>query len=144
MFCKNCGIQNDDNNKYCTNCNTVLKEENVNPANNFQAQGNNQMYTQNYNPYGNVPNAPDQNMTVSDWLKVVLLPLIPCVGSLIYLVMLFVWAFGDSGKPSLKTYAKVQLIMMAVGIVLAIIIFASMGAFFTSFFNELSRQGVRF
>jgi len=66
-------------------------------------------------------------MSVKDWLITMLIMAIPVVG----LVMLFVYAFGDSGNVNLKNWAKAQLIVMAIvlGLVLlGLIVFGSIFA----------------
>ena len=97
----------------------------------------NQPYNQQ-NIYVGTPAYDDTHMTMGDWLKRYAIMLIPCVGSLIYFIMLFVWAFGNEKKKSLKTYAQAQLIIAAIGIVFSIIIFAVAGAAIYSAFEGLS------
>ena len=63
-------------------------------------------------------------MSVGAWVGVFCINLIPCVGSLVYLIMMFVWAFGNTPKKSLKTFAKAQLLILAVVLVLVIIVYA--------------------
>ena len=55
------------------------------------------------------------------WIGIFLINIIPCVGPLIYVVMLFVWAFGSNNKTSLKNFAKAQLIVALAVICLAIV-----------------------
>ena len=66
-------------------------------------------------------------MSVKDWLITMLIMAIPLVG----LVMLFVYAFGDSGNVNRKNWAKAQLIVMAIVIglvILGVIVFGSIFA----------------
>ncbi len=51
-----------------------------------------------------------QFMTVKDWLITLLLLSIPIVN----IVLLFVWAFGDSTGIQKSNFAKAQLIWMAI------------------------------
>lgn len=82
-------------------------------------------------------------MTVGGWIGVFCINLIPCVGSLVYLIMMFVWAFGSTPKKSLKTFARAQLIIMAIVLVLTIIVlvilFAS-GFFVANQFYSYNRS----
>ncbi|MBN1892749.1 MAG: hypothetical protein JW780_08210 [Clostridiales bacterium] len=75
-------------------------------------------------------NTPVLNTTVSvgEWIVTYILMAIPLVN----FIMLIVWAFGSDAAPSKKNWAKAMLILMVIGIVLTIIIyaiiFATMGA----------------
>lgn len=90
------------------------------------------------NPYSGNPNqnnqyqtppAPYQNpmayedtspLSIGNYIIMMLISVIPIVN----LVMLFVWGFGNSNRNK-KNYARAQLIMMAIGVVLSIIFGAS-------------------
>ena len=61
---------------------------------------------------------PTQAVSVGEWVLILLMPLIPCVGWLVWLVMMFVWGFGDNVKPSKKNYARASLIIALVALVL--------------------------
>ena len=82
-----------------------------------------------------------QPMSIGDWIITYIVLYIPPVAgglisgvlgitllgglvSCISFVMLFIWAFGSSTKPSKKTWAQATLIFMAIAIVLAIIFFS--------------------
>ena len=51
-------------------------------------------------------------MTMWKWLGLFLLPYIPLVGSIIYLVLMFKWAFGSTNDLTLKGFARAQLFLM--------------------------------
>lgn len=99
---------------------------------NYSAQSYQQPYGSNYN-YNQAPsyqqpnyaqnnvNKQDEHMSVLGWIGVFCLNLIPCVGTLVYIIMMFVWAFGNTPKKSLKTYARAQLIILAVVVAIWII-----------------------
>lgn len=78
----------------------------------------------------------EQVMTVKKWLITSLILMIPIVN----IVMLFVWAFGDSANKNKANYAKASLLMMLIGIVLYAII---MIAFF-SLFADLLKNNTTF
>ena len=59
---------------------------------------------------------PIQSMSVSDWIIVYLIMLIPLVN----LIMLFVWAFGNSTKTTQQNWAKGNLVLMAIVLTLYI------------------------
>ena len=79
-----------------------------------------------YNPQNLEP------VSVGTWVGILLLMCIPCVN----IILLFVWAFGD-GKESRKNWAKAQLIILAVVIVIYIILIFAFGAFFAGLMSEL-------
>jgi len=127
MYCPNCGTQNDDSNQYCTNCNEQLKA----------SQGNQQQQHHTYMP----PPSPvyaqptEEPVSVGFWIGIFCINLIPCVGSLVYIIMMFVWAFGDTKKKSLRNFARAQLILMAIVLVLAIVISVMVAVLGISMFN---------
>ena len=70
-------------------------------------------------------------MSVSDWLIIYLITAIPFVN----IVMLFVWAFGDSANNTTRSnWAKANLIWLAVIMVLYMFFFlvVGIGAMFNS------------
>lgn len=72
----------------------------------------------------NVEFQPQQNnsiVTMGDWVITILLSGIPIVN----IVMLCVWAFGSGTPVSKKNYAKAQLIFVAIGVVLMILLWGS-------------------
>ncbi len=71
-------------------------------------------------------------MSIGDWLITFIIQAIPFVG----IIMLFVWAFGDSTHPSKKSWAQASLIMALIVIVLMIIFFAALWTFIGSLFSR--------
>lgn len=67
-----------------------------------------------------------QLMTVKDWLITLLLLSIPIVN----IVLLFVWAFGDSTGEQKANFAKAQLIWMAIVFGFVLVIYTLLGAVF--------------
>lgn len=133
MYCEKCHTDNPDGTKYCANCGNPLESATPDNAQNnvYQAQNQNQ-----YQPYQqqNVNYQPkayneDEHMTIGGWIGVFCINLIPCIGSLVYIIMMFVWAFGSTPKKSLKTFAQAQLLFSAIALVLGIIVFVILFAF---------------
>ena len=60
---------------------------------------------------------------IGTWIGIILLSCIPCVN----IIMLFVWAFSE-GRESKKNWAKAQLIVTAILIVLYLLISLIFGA----------------
>ncbi len=79
------------------------------------------------NPLDKYNNAPI--MTVKNWLITMLISIIPIVN----IVFWFIWAFGDQNvNPNKSSWAKATLIILAIGIVLQIILYAAFGSMFMS------------
>ena len=62
-------------------------------------------------------------MTMGEWLITLIVLAIPCVNVIMY----FVWAFGN-GNENRKNFCRAGLIVIAVGIVLTLILYAVVGA----------------
>ena len=74
----------------------------------------------------------NQPMSVGDWFITILITAIPLVG----IIMLFIWAFSTDANINKANWAKATLIWYAIGIVMAVVILASVGfAFFANNFN---------
>ena len=69
-----------------------------------------------------------------NWMITMLLPFIPMIGPLVYMVMLFVWAFGGTNRTK-KNWARAMLIMLIISIIMLMIMFGSV-------FSELGMQGI--
>ena len=65
-------------------------------------------------------------MTAWKWIGLSLLPAVPFVGAIIYLILMFKWAFGGTPDLSLKGYARANLLVM----LFVIILFAGLVALF--------------
>ncbi len=78
----------------------------------------------------------NQSVSVGEWILTTFLLMIPCVG----LILLFVWAFGDTKdtKPSKSNYAKAMLIWYAISIVLSVVFSSALIAVFTTLAGQLS------
>ncbi|MBP3195782.1 MAG: hypothetical protein J6N21_02100 [Butyrivibrio sp.] len=70
-------------------------------------------------------------MTIGEWALTILITCIPCVN----IIMLLVWAFGSSTPKTKSNWAKAQLIFVAIGVVLTIILYAVLGASMAALYN---------
>ena len=61
-----------------------------------------------------------ESVSVGGWIGRGLIPCIPFVGGIIYFIMLWVWAGNKKYEDSFRSWAKAQLILMAIGAGLAI------------------------
>lgn len=177
MVCNSCGrTSGNENANFCDYCGASLKGKDTYVAvenaysgesqadvskdsysntfsyssGNVESQGNSQaprtVYGGNY-----VPNTEDGNeKPVSFWnfLGSMLIPFIPIVGPIVYLVMLLVWSFGSDTNPSKKNWARAMLVFGIICFAIAIIfiIYISMmilnSGGMESFMNEYYGQGL--
>ncbi|HEU0137140.1 MAG TPA: hypothetical protein VFQ50_07610 [Flavobacterium sp.] len=80
------------------------------------------------NEFEQIESAQQQPMSVKDWVITLLIMAIPIVG----IIMLFVYAFGDSENLNKKNWAKAQLIILAIVIGLVMLCLLFFGALFAS------------
>ncbi len=75
-----------------------------------------QVPSQYYNQQGEEP------VSTGKWLLYQLIPCIPFVGSLIYVIMMFIWSFGGSApNTTFRNWARSQLILSAIVTVLVVV-----------------------
>ena len=116
--CNNCGANITDNAPFCPNCGASVQP--VQPA-----QPAYPVYQQPM--MGNTP------VTVGGWIGRLLIPYIPLVGWLVNIIMLFIWTGDATKEESFRNWAKAQLIITAVIIVLCIIGWASLASIISEF-----------
>ncbi len=111
--CPHCQAQLTDDTVFCTTCGAQQSAPAPAPAPVATQAPVAPMY-----PY---PAPPKQVMTVGGWIGRSLIPYIPIVGGIVYLVMLFIWMGDETKEESFRNWAKAQLIvtLIAVGIVVA-------------------------
>ena len=116
--CNNCRTSVADNAPYCPNCGASFPNvrQNAYPA-----------YQQ---PMGGMPKAP---VTVGGWIGRSLIPMIPIVGWLVYIIMLFIWTGDSTKEDTFRNWAKAQLIVMGVTIVVVVLFYVILGASFGLF-----------
>ena len=115
-YCRQCGKPLDG--PFCTACGTDYSET---PPNTYSGPVYNTPPA--YPPYGYQPQKPP--VSVGGWIGRMLVPLIPVVGSIAYLIMLIVWMGDESKDDTFRNWAKAQLIVMliSVGIVVVSVFF---------------------
>ena len=112
--CTKCGAAINDNVSFCTYC------------------GANQAYTPvSYQQSSKEP------VSVGGWIGRSLIPLIPLVGGIVYLVMLFIWSGYTKKEDSFRNWAKAQLIVLLITVVLSIILIAAFGSAFIDLVNYM-------
>lgn len=113
MICTNCSNSYEDGASFCRDCGAPLV-----PNMNAPQGGAGAAPPEPARKAAQEPNT----VSIGEWIWVLLLPLIPCVGWLVWLVMMFVWGFGETVKPSKKTFARASLIVALVAVVLVIVL----------------------
>lgn len=88
---------------------------------------NNNQGQYNRPPYSMPPSPPyREDLGLKDWIIILILSAIPCVN----IIMLLIWAFSANENPTKSNYAKAQLILMVIGIILGMIFSFSLSSFF--------------
>lgn len=124
MYCKKCGGKLESYASNCAFCGT--------PVEKYDAKAN----------YIAPPKKQTNNssMSVGKWLGFSLLPFIPLIGTVVYLVLVFKWAFGNHDDLTLKNYAKANLIFMLLAFVLIIGLSILIAMLMPDLLNELGTQ----
>lgn len=132
MECKVCGRHTENEYaNFCEYCGTSFRE-------NYQPD-----YLEKQNQYENNQDIKmdnnDKSITFGNWMGSLLLPFIPVIGPFIYLIMLFVWSFGSEAPQSKKNWAKAQLIITLISIVIVVYF---MGTTMSSIMNSSDFQQI--
>lgn len=94
--CKKCGTKFDSSVSFCPVCGT--------------------------NVLTNQPAASSKEViSVGGWIGRTLIPCIPVVGTIAYLIMLFVWSGDTEKEDSFRNWAKAQLIVMGIALAVAVV-----------------------
>ena len=140
-FCQNCGMENQDDSRVCVKCGVLLPAAET-PATEVPA-AEEQPAAAPAAPKVPVYQAPpvyqknatadEEPISVGKWFLYHLIPMIPMVGSLVYIIMLFVWAFGGAERnTTFRNWAKAQLIYQAVMLVVLILLIVLVVAMVTA------------
>lgn len=137
MICKVCGREiANENANFCEYCGTSVRDGSIMPVSEEPVrveyaapQGNRSLNQADEMRYGgpagmfagakaktDADAEKEPTIPFGNWLITLLLPLIPMVGPLVYIVMLFVWAFGKAGSKTKRNWSRAQLIMLIVSL----------------------------
>lgn len=114
--CLQCGAQLEDNAQFCAACGMAQPMMTAPVAPVAQEQPQPVSYP------GPAYQPQEEPITVGGWIGRSLIPLIPGVGSLIYLIMLFIWSGDRTKQATFRNWAKAQLILTAIGVVVGVIL----------------------
>lgn len=126
MICKSCGrtIDNEHSN-FCFYCGTSLKEGR---AGDFAAVQVPENHEYNKGTIRNTVKAEakegEKPLPMSNWLGSMMLPFIPIIGVVAYIIMLVYWGFGGKAPESKKNWARASLIVIAVSLILLVFYFS--------------------
>ena len=131
------------NNNYYSNSpyNSKPQPQQQAPVSNGQAAApaqSQQPYQMNMVNYGSYQAPQDEHVSTLQWIGIFFIPVIPFIGWLVEIVLMFVWAFGGTKKTSLKNYARAVLILAAIAIVISILLVVVFGVSLSEIANELS------
>ena len=102
MYCKKCGGKLESYASNCAFCGTPVEK-----------------YDSNVNYIKEEKVVKEKgSMTVGKWLGLMFLPVLPGIGALIYLVLMFKWGFGTHNDKTLKSYARANLLIMLLAFIL--------------------------
>ena len=113
--CNNCGATLPDEVAFCNNCGASVQ-----PVQPIATQS-----------------AKKEPISVGGWIGRSLIPCIPVVGGIVYLIMLFIWSGDTKKEETFRNWAKAQLIVTAIVIVLAIILGVVFGVAAASFAESM-------
>ena len=115
-ICNNCNATFEDHSAFCPNCGA-------------SAASSHPVYRQ--------PSA-EEPVSIGGWIARSLIPCIPLVGGIVYLIMLFIWSGDKKKEETSRNWAKAQLIIMAVVLVISIALIALYGAAVIELLESLS------
>lgn len=119
MVCNTCGrYSHSEDANFCEYCGSSFRE-NRNIA--FNSLPQNQPYGQAAPIKIEKDNSTSKPVSFLNWLGTYALLLIPYAGGLVFIVMLFVWAFKEDTPESKKNWARSTLIFVAVMIIFLVI-----------------------
>lgn len=94
--------------------------------------GNNTGYGREY--YDGMDSSP---LSMGEWVLTLLIMSIPCVN----IIMCCIWAFGKTGNINRRNFCRAQLIFIAIGIVLSMIMVAVILATGMNILSEIGGRG---
>ncbi len=132
MKCNVCGRQSQNETaNFCEYCGSSFREHMQAPFHNpHQEQGSpygngpTPMMHQQNGMAQNAPNVIDKDSTsFLNWIGTYGILFIPVVGWLVFIIMLFVWAFSSNTPVSKKNWARATLIFVGIMLIIFIVLF---------------------
>lgn len=128
MICNSCGRNNNNENaNFCEYCGASYRDGNIHrtePAQsyNYQGeQGNESNHVLTAAPVQAINiNEKEKPVSFANWLGTYAIMLIPCVGGLVFFVMLIVWSFGGNVPESKRNWSRATLVIMVIMIMIVL------------------------
>lgn len=77
-------------------------------------------------------------VSTGKWVGIHLIKWIPVVGGIVYLIMLFIWAFGsDNQNETFRNWAKAELIMTAIVVVIWVVLIVVFGTILVGIYDYI-------
>lgn len=146
--CPNCNAVWEDDVQFCANCGKAIPAaeapaaEPVSQAAAPQGEAPRQQPPVYQPPINYYQRPAEEHISTGKWVLYHLIPMIPVVGSLIYLIMLFVWGFGDDKNETFRNWAKSQLILCLISVGLVVLTIIAVAILGVGFFSIAESGGV--
>lgn len=105
MYCKKCGGKLESYASNCAFCGTPVEK-----------------YDTNVNYVKKETSEEVKHMTGLKWFGLWLLPSIPVIGVLIYLILMFKWSSKNNTDLTLRSYAKANLFLLLLAVLFAVMV----------------------
>lgn len=69
----------------------------------------------------------ERPMTFGNWLVILLMPFVPVIGPMLFLVLLLMWSFNKSVPPTRKNWARAMLVFLLVSVLMLGFVMSSLG-----------------
>jgi len=80
-------------------------------------------------------------VSTGKWVGIHLIKWIPVVGGIVYLIMLFIWAFGsDNQNETFRNWAKAELIVTSILVVIWVVLIVAFGAMLMSIYRSMMEE----
>ncbi|HEX3076800.1 MAG TPA: hypothetical protein VHQ24_08060 [Lachnospiraceae bacterium] len=117
MECKICGRKiGNENANFCEYCGNSLKSGGA-----FEYQQSNVKSS----PTFEQDKQEDKPIQFKTFFGIMILPLIPVFGLIVYIVVLFLWGFGNQYSETQKNFARASLVMGLLSVILIAAFFAN-------------------
>ena len=148
MFCENCGKELSNTAHFCDGCGA---SQTSSAAPEQPAQVTQQTYSAPQQPapqaapaqqqvYNNYYQMPKQPVSIGGWIGRTLIPLIPIVGGLVYLIMLFIWSGDKTKQETFNNWAKAQLWVMLIVFGVFLLLFLTGASVITELIEDIMRE----
>ena len=130
--CPNCNAVAQDDHPFCSNCGAAF------------STGNQEKPAPERVPFTPPYQIPVEPVSTGKWVLYQLIPYIPFIGGIVFIIMLFVWGFGDSHDKTFRNWARSRLIFSLISLILLILFVVFFGALFSQVYTDLTTSSYMF